>query len=107
MVRTRVCIHSNIHVLTPLFSFSSLPAFPTFLLAMGTAFGIILRFGPGAFTFLYERWVGFVTAAFLMSVAQATFVYIASFAPGKLLALGGNSGNVIYDVRAYGGLGLR
>ncbi|KAF9267816.1 ERG4/ERG24 ergosterol biosynthesis protein [Marasmius fiardii PR-910] len=72
-------------------------AFSTFLLALGITFGIIYRYGPGAFTFLYERWVGFITASVLMSVLQAFFVYAMSFQEGKLLALGGNSGNFIYD----------
>ena len=66
---------------------------------MGCTAGYIWRFGPESFTFIYERFVGFTTAAFLMSVVQALYVYIASFQPGKLLALGGNSGNLIYDVR--------
>ena len=74
------------------------PAFSTFLLALGITFGIIYRYGPEAFTFLYERWVGFVTAALLMSIVQGVACYIASFRKGALLALGGNSGNHIYDV---------
>ncbi|KAL0954524.1 hypothetical protein HGRIS_003491 [Hohenbuehelia grisea] len=72
-------------------------AFSTFLLALGITTGIIVRYGPEAFTFIYDRWVGFVTASILMSVFQATACYIASFQQGKLLALGGNSGNFIYD----------
>ncbi|KAK0202387.1 ERG4/ERG24 ergosterol biosynthesis protein [Desarmillaria ectypa] len=54
-------------------------AFSTFLLALSIAIGIIHRNGPEAFTFFYEKWVGFVTAWC------------------KLLALGGNTGNFIYD----------
>ena len=34
-----------------------------------------------------------------MSVIQALACYVASFRKGALLALGGNSGNWIYDVR--------
>lgn len=66
---------------------------------MGSAAGVILRFGPGGFTFLYEHWVGFLTASLLMSIVQANYVYLASFLGGKLLTLNGNSGNIIYDVR--------
>jgi delta14-sterol reductase len=73
-------------------------AFSTFLLALGVTTGIILRNGPEAFTFIYNKWVGLVTAALAMSVVQAIYVYAASFRSGKLLALGGNSGNFIYDV---------
>lgn len=39
-----------------------------------------------------------MTAGLLMSIVQAIAVYIMSFGEGKLLALGGNSGNFIYDV---------
>ncbi|KII86809.1 hypothetical protein PLICRDRAFT_43470 [Plicaturopsis crispa FD-325 SS-3] len=72
-------------------------AFSTFLLALGLTVGAIVRFGPSSFTFLYEKWVGFVTAALLMSIFQGLACYAASFREGALLALGGNSGNVIYD----------
>ncbi|KAF8154395.1 ergosterol biosynthesis ERG4/ERG24 [Pholiota molesta] len=33
-------------------------AFSTFLLALGVTTGIILRNGPEAFTFIYNKWVG-------------------------------------------------
>lgn len=35
-----------------------------------------------------------------MAVFQATYSYVTSFRKGSLLALGGNSGNIIYDVSA-------
>ncbi|KAI6112045.1 ERG4/ERG24 ergosterol biosynthesis protein [Pisolithus croceorrhizus] len=47
--------------------------------------------------FIYDKWVGFMTAALIMAVVQALGVYVASFRKGALLALGGNSGNPIYD----------
>lgn len=72
-------------------------AFSTFLLAMGVVFGVIYRYGPESFTFIYERWIGFVTASLLMAIFQALACYAASFQSGKLLAAGGNSGNPIYD----------
>jgi len=62
-----------------------------------------MTFGPEAFTFFYRKWVGFVTAALLMSVLQGLACYAASFRPGALLALGGNTGNHIYDVRVFRG----
>ncbi|KAF5382048.1 hypothetical protein D9615_004459 [Tricholomella constricta] len=71
--------------------------FATFLLALGLTCGTIYRYGPSSFTILYEKWVGFVTASVLMATAQAVFCYIISFQKDKLLALGGNSGNFIYD----------
>lgn len=74
-------------------------AFSTFLLTLGITFGLIFRFGPQSFTFIHDRWLGFVTASFIMSVVQSLYCYGTSFGSGKLLALGGNSGNPIYDVR--------
>jgi len=74
-------------------------AFSTFLLSLGIALGVIFTFGPSSFTFIYEHWIGLTTASFIMSIAQAFYVYLASFSGEKLLALGGNSGNFIYDVR--------
>jgi delta14-sterol reductase len=76
-------------------------AFSTFLLALGVTSGFILRFGPESFTFIYSKWVGFVSAALVMSFLQAIYCYVTSFKHGKLLALGGNSGNFIYDVRFF------
>ncbi|KAI0769976.1 ERG4/ERG24 ergosterol biosynthesis protein [Fomes fomentarius] len=72
-------------------------AFSTGLLALGVAVGIIYRDGPQPLTFIYEKWVGLVTASVLMAIVQAVGVYVASFRQGALLALGGNSGNPIYD----------
>ena len=65
---------------------------------MGVTAGVILRFGPESFTFLFDKWIGFVTASFIMSIVQSVYCYISSFFGEKLLALGGNSGNLIYDV---------
>ncbi|KAI0311507.1 ERG4/ERG24 ergosterol biosynthesis protein [Amylostereum chailletii] len=72
-------------------------AFSTGLLALGLATGWILRYGYQSFTFFYEHWVGFTTAALIMSVVQGLLWYSLSFAGDRLLALGGNSGNFIYD----------
>ncbi|KNZ81777.1 Delta(14)-sterol reductase [Termitomyces sp. J132] len=74
-----------------------LNAFPTALLVLGLTVGTIYRFGPSSFTLLYEKWIGFVTASVVMATAQAIYCYAFSFRKGKLLALGGNSGNFIYD----------
>lgn len=56
-------------------------------------------YGPSSFTILYDHWPGLVTAALVNSFVQAVYVYVGSFCGPKLLALGGNSGNVLYDVR--------
>ncbi|KAJ7475931.1 ERG4/ERG24 ergosterol biosynthesis protein [Mycena latifolia] len=72
-------------------------AFSTFLLALGLTAGTIYRYGPESFTFLHDKFIGFVTASIIMSVFQAAMCYASSFRPGALLALGGNTGNPIYD----------
>ena len=69
------------------------------LLALGIAAGTIYRDGPAPLTFIYEHWIGLQTASILMAVVQAVYCYASSFRSGALLALGGNSGNFIYDVR--------
>lgn len=75
-------------------------AFSTFLLTLGLTAGYIWQYGPQSFTFIYEKWIGLTTAALLMSIVQGLACYAASFRSGALLALGGNSGNPIYDVRS-------
>ncbi|KAJ7067028.1 ERG4/ERG24 ergosterol biosynthesis protein [Mycena amicta] len=72
-------------------------AFSTFLLALGLTCGTIYRFGPESFTFLHDKFVGFITASTIMAVVQAVACYAASFRSGAILALGGNSGNPFYD----------
>ncbi|KAF7790592.1 hypothetical protein EIP86_001548 [Pleurotus ostreatoroseus] len=72
-------------------------AFSTFLLTMAIACGIIWLFGPRSLTFIYQRWIGFTTGALIMSVVQGVLCYAFSFNGNKLLALGGNTGNPIYD----------
>ncbi|PWZ03723.1 putative ERG24-C-14 sterol reductase [Testicularia cyperi] len=72
-------------------------AFATFLVAMaGSAFWIF-HYGVESFTVFYKHWPGLVAAALFNSFAQAVYCYVSSFGQGKLLALGGNSGNVLYD----------
>ncbi|PIL22612.1 hypothetical protein GSI_15302 [Ganoderma sinense ZZ0214-1] len=72
-------------------------AFPTALLALGIAVGIVYQKGPEPLTFVYTHWVGLLTASTIMSLVQAFVCYVASFREGALLALGGNTGSHIYD----------
>lgn len=71
--------------------------YSTFLVSVGLTLGYIFYCGPEFFTFLYGKWVGFITASLLMSLVQSLYCYISSFYGDKLLALGGNTGNVVYD----------
>ena len=69
---------------------------------MGLAAGYIYQFGPQSFTFLYEHFLGLVTASVLFSYAASFVLYISSFYGEKLLALNANSGYHGHDVRALG-----
>lgn len=67
-------------------------------MTFGLAVGVLLQpNGIYAITYLYDHWVPLVSAALAMSIVQALFVYVNSYFSGELLALGGNSGNFIYD----------
>ncbi|KAG8686279.1 erg24, C-14 sterol reductase, partial [Ceratobasidium sp. 395] len=74
-------------------------AFATMLLALGLTLGWIINFGPQSFTFIFDHWVGLCTASLLNSFIQATYSYYISTRneDQRELALGGNSGNLIYD----------
>lgn len=74
-------------------------ALATGLIALAAAAGYIAVYGPASFTILYDHWLGLLSVALVNSIAQAVYVYVASFYGHKLLALGGNTGNVVYDVR--------
>ncbi len=74
-----------------------LNAFGTFIVAMAASAGWIFYKGPESFTIFYQHWPGLLSAALFNSFAQAVYCYLSSFGEGKLLALGGNSGNVLYD----------
>lgn len=54
--------------------------------------------GPKPLEYVYNHFVGLAFASIIFSYIVSIYVYLASFKPGKLLALGGNTGNPIYDV---------
>ncbi|KAL0095569.1 lamin-B receptor-like protein [Phycomyces blakesleeanus] len=47
--------------------------------------------------FVHDHWVGLVVSSIIFSYLVSIFVYFKSFKKGALLALGGNTGNFIYD----------
>ncbi|KAG8702026.1 erg24, C-14 sterol reductase [Ceratobasidium sp. 394] len=73
--------------------------FSTLILTIIFTASWILTFGPSSFTFIYDHWVGLCTAAITNAVAQATYCYLTSLQNegSRLLALGGNTGSVLYD----------
>lgn len=72
-------------------------ALRTLIASFFVTFALIAVKGPAGFTFLYDHWVGLITASLFNSIVQAVFVYVQSFGAGRLLAKGGNTGNVMYD----------
>lgn len=48
-------------------------------------------------TFVYDKFLSLAFAAFVFSFALAVYLYVKSFNRGAMLALGGNSGNIVYD----------
>lgn len=48
-------------------------------------------------TFVYDHYLAFAVAATVISFVLSFYLYAKSFAKGALLAVGGNSGNVLYD----------
>lgn len=48
-------------------------------------------------TFVYDHFLPLACAAFMLSFVLAVFLYAKSFEENAVLALGGNSGNLIYD----------
>ncbi|OZJ05442.1 hypothetical protein BZG36_01634 [Bifiguratus adelaidae] len=71
--------------------------FATFHTLLSTLFMFLRPYGYKPLLFVYDHWLGIVGASLIWSFGVATFVYVYSFAPGKMLALGGNTGNPIYD----------
>lgn len=53
--------------------------------------------------FAYDHYVGLAFASIIFSYAISLGCYLGSFGEGKLLALGGNTGNPIYDVSKKAG----
>lgn len=73
-------------------------AFVTFLAAAAVSGLIIVTQGAKVFDDLfYGHWPGLITASIAMAIAQSIYVYVESFKANKLLALGGNTGNHLYD----------
>ncbi|TIB72323.1 hypothetical protein E3Q23_03440 [Wallemia mellicola] len=65
--------------------------------ATGLAIIQIIKSGPHGFTYLADNWIPLLTSSLIMSTAQAIYLYAISFKGDRLLALGGNTGNLIHD----------
>merc|ERR1712232_1360190 len=64
-----------------------------FWISMGCAAAL----GSKRLAVLYDEYLPLAGISTLFSTVLATYLYIKSFAPGALLAKGGNTGNAVYD----------
>ncbi|CAD6933241.1 unnamed protein product [Tilletia laevis] len=72
-------------------------AFASFIATTALAAGWIVVLGPKSFGIWYDHWPTLVTASLANAVGQAVYCYASSFGNGKITALGGNTGNPIFD----------
>jgi hypothetical protein len=79
----------------------STPAFNSLICTILLTAAVFARWGDSPFLYIVDHYVELITASLIMSISQAVYCYGSSFQPGRILALGGNSGNVIYDVSLY------
>ncbi|CAI2167658.1 15639_t:CDS:2 [Funneliformis geosporum] len=61
----------------------------------------ILIKGHEPLLFIFDHFIGLMSCSIIVSFLVSLYVYLVSFQEGKLLALGGNSGNIIYDVSSF------
>ncbi|KAG0293594.1 erg24, C-14 sterol reductase [Dissophora globulifera] len=77
-------------------------AFRTLMLIAVITIATLVTKGVKPFLFLHSHFVGLITASLIWTCGVSIFVYIWSFLPDsdgqeKILAKGGNTGNMIYD----------
>ncbi|ORX86396.1 ERG4/ERG24 ergosterol biosynthesis protein [Basidiobolus meristosporus CBS 931.73] len=72
-------------------------AFKSLLVTLSLVILTLFVYGPAPFVFISDHFLSLTTAGVIISTTQAFYLYLSSFVGDKLLALGGNSGNVVYD----------
>ncbi|KAK0550910.1 erg24, C-14 sterol reductase [Tilletia horrida] len=72
-------------------------AFANLVATLAIAAGWMAVGGVESFTIWYDHWPTLITASLTNAVVQAVYCYASSFGQGKLTALGGNTGNPIFD----------
>ncbi|RKP23271.1 ERG4/ERG24 ergosterol biosynthesis protein [Syncephalis pseudoplumigaleata] len=72
-------------------------ALPSLIITLATCVAVLATVGRAPFLYLHDHMLYLVAAAFLLSAIASAALYLASFRPGVLLALGGNTGNPVYD----------
>ncbi|CAO3608486.1 unnamed protein product [Mucor hiemalis] len=71
--------------------------FASFHTTLFAALYFLKSTGVKPLEYAYDHFTGLAFASIIFSYAISVAVYLGSFQPGKLLALGGNTGNPIYD----------
>lgn len=101
--RIKYKINGGRYIRYLILSANCVSAFATLAVTLGLTASWIICFGPSSFTFIYDHWIGFCTAALINAFVQAMWLYYISTKNTdlRLLALGGNTGNIIYDVRSF------
>lgn len=74
-----------------------LNAFSTMLATLALCVAIVSALGIESMVFVYDHWVGLVTASLVNSTLQACYCQLSSYRKGALLAEGGNSSWGIYN----------
>ncbi|KAI9262688.1 ergosterol biosynthesis ERG4/ERG24 [Sporodiniella umbellata] len=69
----------------------------TYVTLMTIACMVLSVTGLQPLTYVYDHYTGLVLSSILFAYTLSLFVYINSFYSNRLLALGGNTGNIIYD----------
>lgn len=75
--------------------------FASFHTTLFAALYFLKSTGVKPLEYAYDHFTGLAFASIIFSYAISVAVYLGSFQPGKLLALGGNTGNPIYDVSIF------
>ncbi|KXS19079.1 ERG4/ERG24 ergosterol biosynthesis protein [Gonapodya prolifera JEL478] len=72
-------------------------AWSSFIITAAAVAGATYIYGLAPLLWITDHFTGLAAASIVYSFAQSLLLYAFSFRPGALLALGGNSGNVLYD----------
>ncbi|KAL1916720.1 uncharacterized protein VTP21DRAFT_5424 [Calcarisporiella thermophila] len=72
-------------------------AFKTLIATLLTTLALFYQYGTTPFIIVTEHFLGLITTATLFSAVFSLYLYVRSFGKGRLLALGGNTGNFLYD----------
>lgn len=73
--------------------------FASLLASLAVVAGVTYTRGVEPLLYISDHWAELISASLAMSFAQACLVHAMSYRKGAMLALGGNTGNELYNVR--------